>query len=302
MNILIIGLGSIGLKHVTAILEVLTPPFRLFALRSNAQCNTIEGVQNVFNLDEITESLDFVIISNPTNLHITAIEQCAYLKVPLFIEKPVCRTLSEATNILGLLKEVPTYVACNLRFHPAILFLRANLFGNKRINEVNVYCGSYLPDWRIDKEFRKIYSVDPKLGGGVHLDLIHEIDYCCWLFGFPNSSDMLKRSVSSIGIEAVDYANCRLIYSEFTTNIILNYYRRDAKRSIEIVFDDDTWTIDLIDCTIKNNIGNVVFSEEHAIFQTYTEQMRYFIKSIANKEKLMNGIDEAVETLKIVLS
>ena len=70
-------------------------------------------------------------------------------KKPLFIEKPLFETLSNEANDLVMEIErqgIPTYVACNLRFLESIAKIRELLVG-KRVNEVNVYCGSYLPIW-----------------------------------------------------------------------------------------------------------------------------------------------------------
>ena len=77
------------------------------------------------------------------------------------------------------------YNACNLRFHPLIVFFK-DFIKNKtsKINEVNVYCGSYLPNWRKDG-ITAVTTVQIKSSVEVDLDLIHEIDYVVYLFGFP---------------------------------------------------------------------------------------------------------------------
>ena len=58
---------------------------------------------------------------------------------------------------------------------------------NKIINEINVYCGSYLPDWRPETNYKNIYSSYKNKGGGVHLDLFHEVDFIYWIFGNPDT-------------------------------------------------------------------------------------------------------------------
>jgi predicted dehydrogenase len=166
-----------------------------------------------------------------------------------------------------------------------------------------VYCGSYLPAWRSNSDYKNNYSANPDLGGGAHLDLIHELDYVLWIFGQPLEVKSILRSKSKIDIKAVDYANYALIYNDFVVNIILNYYRRDAKRTCEIVFDDATWNVNLLKNSIANTVNNdLVFQSEQTVMDTYKEQMEYFLKTISSNEILSNSLAESVNTLKIALS
>jgi len=304
MNILLIGLGSIAKKHIAA-LRVLKIDFKIYALRSNKNAETEEGVDNIFNLEDVNVVFDFAIISNPTHLHFEYIEKLAQKGIDLFIEKPAIHSLENATELIQLTedKKTVTYVACNLRFHPCITFLKNKLASETlRINEVNVYCGSYLPDWRPGKDFRSIYSANDTMGGGVHLDLFHELDYTIWLFGLPNESKSILKSTSSLNIDSVDYANYVLEFNSFTTNIILNYYRRKPKREIEIVLENETWIVDLINNEIKNDHGELLFQvSEFNVKETYRDQLRYFINCLKNNESPMNCLSESIEILKVCL-
>jgi predicted dehydrogenase len=226
--------------------------------------------------------------------------------VNLFIEKPPISSLENIKILEKTIKEteIITYVACNLRFHPCIQYIKEHLISKtKRINEINIYCGSYLPNWRPNKNFREIYSVNPDMGGGVHLDLYHEIDYTCWLFGIPEKSQHVLRNVSSLKIDSIDYANYLLEYESFSVNIILNYYRKDVKRSIEIIFEDETWMIDLIRNNIKNQNEFIIFeNSDFSIEKSYYLQMQYFIEHSINKRKPMNCLKESLDVLKICLN
>ncbi|MEL0008984.1 MAG: Gfo/Idh/MocA family oxidoreductase [Flammeovirgaceae bacterium] len=303
MNILIVGLGTIAKKHIEA-LRLLNIEANLYALRSTKNPTNILGVKNIYSNEQLSIQFDFVIISNPTHLHYKIIKNFATHGTPLFIEKPFVHTLDNIDNLLKLVKKnnLITYVACNLRFHPCIIYLKNKLdFKFSKINEVNVYCGSYLPDWRPSKDFRATYSANKKMGGGVHLDLFHEFDYTTWLFGLPKKSKSVLRNVSSLNIDAFDYANYILEYDSFTTSIILNYFRKKPKREIEIVFEDKTWTIDLIHHTIKDD-GIILFeASEFKIEDTYYLQLNYFINCLKQSKLPMNDIKESSEILKIVL-
>lgn len=305
MNVLIIGLGSIARKHITA-LKSLNFDSKIYALRSSLNATIEEGVENIYDIDNSNVLFDFAIISNPTNLHYEFIEKLAQKGIPLFIEKPAIHKLENADKLVQLIEEqkTVTYVACNLRFHACIVFLKNKIDTERlKINELNVYCGSYLPDWRPGKDFRTIYSANAAMGGGVHLDLFHELDYITWLFGMPNKSKSVLRNISSLEIDAVDYANYILQYDCFTASIILNYYRRKPKREIEIVLDEDTWTIDLIKNEIKNDTGEYLFKTvAFNVKDTYSVQMDYFIDCLKNKVIPMNSLKESVEILKICLN
>ena len=304
MVVLIIGLGSIAKKHITAI-KNLRSNVVFIAYRHSNNCNNIEGVENIFSLDNLECLPDFAIISNPTSQHFNTINVLIELKIPMFIEKPAIEKIENAEILLLKIKKynIFTYVGCNLRFHPCIDFLKNNLFNKSklRINEINIYCGSYLPDWRPDKDFRKIYSSNSKLGGGVHLDLIHEIDYTYWFFGVPNSRHSYKSSKSSLHIDSIDYANYIFEYEGFNVSIILNYFRKDSKRHIEIVCANETFFVDLLKCSITSSINGLLFeNRNYNSMNTYTKQMNYFLNFFESKNEPMNTFEESIQVLKLV--
>lgn len=302
MEVLIVGLGSISAKHIIA-LKSIEENITIYALRSAGSAN-VEGIENIYNLNELNNSPTFVIISNPTQLHLQTITSLLYLNVPLFIEKPPSHSLEGVEYVADEInkKNIFTYVACNMRFHPCIQFLKSYLTNSRTINEVNVYCGSYLPDWRPGRNYREVYSANKEMGGGVHLDLFHEMDYTCWLFGFPESSFGFKSNKSSLRIDAADYANYILKYPSFNASIILNYYRKKPKRTMEILFDGETWSVDLITGTIHSDTQGLVFhSPGFEIINTYKDQMKYFINFLKANINTMNTFDESIRILKLSL-
>ncbi|BFG70375.1 dehydrogenase [Sediminibacterium sp. KACHI17] len=302
MKVLIEGLGSIGRKHVDAILS-LNPRADIYAIRTTKDAPIYRSVKNIYNYSELPSNIDFGIISNITSEHENSIIEMIKRRLPLFIEKPVISDVSGASKIQSLLDEygLTTYVACNMRFHPAIKFLKKYLSESVvRINEVNIYCGSYLPEWRPNKDFRKIYSANVEMGGGVHLDLIHELDYCTWIFGFPISVIAEKRSVSSLKISSVDSAHFILKYPEYSTSIVLNYFRRDAKRTIEIVAEEFTIFVNLLSNSVVLSSSNIpLFKSDFNMVDTYKEQMKYFINDVLPSNTSINDFTNAIKVLTI---
>jgi len=300
MKVLIVGLGSIASKHIAAIKSI-APQTEFYAWRSSMDSEVKEGVINVYSLDELQNiDMNFAIIANPTSAHAATIKKLIPKQIPLFIEKPLFSDLDHEdviTQING--STISTYVACNLRFLDCLRFSHEHIQGNK-INEVNIYCGSYLPEWRPGKDYRKTYSANREMGGGVHIDLIHEIDYAYWLFGKPKKVHKVFSSKSSLEINAYDYANYVLEYPTFNASIILNYFRRDAKRTLEVVGDTTTLLVDLLGNKVYDG-DKLVFESKKTIKDTYEDQLRFFISEVVTKNTQFNTAEEAYEILKICL-
>lgn len=303
MKVLIIGLGSIAKKHINSLRNV-DAETEIYALRSSRSNSSLEGVTDVYSIDELNmKSIDFVIISNPTALHYQAIRQMCEFGKPLFIEKPLfCEVTDKTDALVNEMVESKqiTYVACNLRFLESLQFLKKEIQG-KRINEVNVYCGSYLPDWRPNVDFRTVYSANKEQGGGVHIDLIHELDYVYWLFGKPEQTRAFFSNTSSLEISAYDYANYLWIYNQFSVSVVLNYFRRDSKRTIEVVTDLGTYEVDVLKNMVSFDKKRIFVSKKKTI-DTYDDQMHFFINKImTRKNHQFNTIEEANQILKLCI-
>jgi predicted dehydrogenase len=305
MNVLFVGFGSIAKKHFDA-LKILKPEAVVYALRSGKEASDIPGIKNIFSWKEVPSDIAFAIISNPTFKHTDTLTEIVSRNIPVFIEKPIADKLDGLDKLELQIEQMKlhTYVACNLRFLPALQYLKNEILPQcKKVNEVSVYCGSYLPDWRQGINYKENYSAREEMGGGVHLDLFHELDYMSWLFGLPSSSSGILRNRSSLNITAADFANYQLIYSDFVGSITLNYYRLDPKRTIEVVTSDGTFTADIIANKILNGKGEVIFSNSgFSIKDTYLAQMNYFLGTFDRQNLSMNTFSESLKILKICLN
>lgn len=307
MRVLLVGLGSIARKHLQVLLE-LCPDIQVQALRSGARSCPDNLPYNIDNIHSVNDAIspDFVMISNPTAYHYEAAKKVLHFKCPLFIEKPLFHRITEEEKALVQSisdSRIPTYVACNLRFHPAIIFLKSYLKHNvHKIDEVSVYCGSYLPEWRPGVDFRQSYSANAAMGGGVHLDLIHELDYIYYLFGMPSDVCSVKTAGSSLNINAVDSARYLLNYEQFSVLLTLNYFRRKLKRTIEILHDGNILSVDLVNSTVVNETsGETLFeAPSFVMMDTYRAQMNYFLNNFSGT--MMNDVQEAFQVLKLALS
>jgi predicted dehydrogenase len=305
MKVLIIGIGSIARKHIMVLRE-LCPDVEIFAVRSSVNSAELPGIYSLYNWDDLSDyDFHFAIVSSPSSLHLKHVKILNHLNIPLMIEKPLVinrEQLKEFENIQFRNKIV--YIACNMRFHPLVTYVKDYLESIPgKVNEVNVYFGSYLPDWRAGADYTKVYSALAALGGGVHLDLIHEPDYVVYLFGLPESSRTVKRRVSELDIDSCDSSNTLFQYPGFQAQIVVNYFRRDARRILEIVREKDTILVDFISNTISQFPSDTILFQvdEPSVYTTYKKQMAYFLECIEANRVPMNSPPEAIEILKLII-
>ena len=106
-------------------------------------------------------------------------------------------------------KKIALMTAYNLRFQPSLQEFRKQIKQQRigKILSVRVEVGQYLPNWRPESDYRKGVSAQKKLGGGVLLELSHEIDYISWIFGDYKwvKAHISKQSNLEIDVEDTAY-------------------------------------------------------------------------------------------------
>ena len=183
---LVIGYGSIGKKHAK-ILKNLKEVDEVVVLTS--QKNTYRKISSLHEIKRLNPF--YIVVASPTNKHY---EQLRFLeknfsKKKILVEKPL---FEKVFNLQ--IKKNKVYIGYNLRFNPLIIFIKKIL---KKINVifVSVYCGYHLPYWRKNVPYAKSYSASTIKGGGVILDLSHEIDYVKYIFGEIKIINFIKKEV-----------------------------------------------------------------------------------------------------------
>ena len=304
MKIIFFGLGSIGQRHAKILLE--NYKYDLYAYRSG-----IHDIPNELTIKELhswgeVEKLkpDIVFITNPTSLHIETAIKCASLNCKLFIEKPVGKDMRDLDKLINIVEKrnLVTYVAYNLRFHPVVRKLK-EILKRKKTLYARAVCTSFLPAWRPNTDYLKSYSANSDMGGGVILDLSHEIDYVDYLFGGIKEISGKFAKVSDVTLDTEDYVDMLVVSNGIPVNIHIDFLSQHRQRYMQIDFEGLTVVGDLIDAEIKEFEGGKIKSRirlEYTQGQEYKEQMKHFFDNIDNP-KMMNNLLEAAGLFKKII-
>ena len=248
-SVLISGYGSIGRRHVN-ILSKLVKKKNLTIL-TNQKVSNFRTIKTLKALNEVNPH--YIVICNPTNDHLNKIrfiEKNCKNKFVL-VEKP----LFSKPNKINI-KKNKYFVGYNLRFNPIINFLKSKI-RFKKIWSVNIFCGSYLPNWRNNIDYKKSSSAKKQLGGGVLLDLSHELDYVQWLFGKIKIEHCKSKKLSNLSIETDDFLNLVGKTKKVPSiQITLNYFTRERTRQIFIDGNNISLKADLVKKNVVCYNGN----------------------------------------------
>ena len=312
MKVVVVGYGSAGKRHVENLAKI--PNVKIIILTKNKIEEKSSKIKIFNSINEcIKEKPDAVIISNETSNHISYAIKFANAGINLFVEKPLSNSLKNIKKIQEIIKKkhLITQIGCQLRFHKCLKEIKSLLL-KKRIGKVisaKVECGSFLPDWHQNENYKKGYSAREDLGGGVLLTCIHEIDYLYWFFGNVENVISITGQYGNLKISADDLSVGVL---KFKNNIIaefhLDYFQKPEFRSCKIIgtkgtiYWDSNSNIVKIYENEKNKWTEVLKWSKYERNLMFKQELMHFLGCIKKQKHTINPIEkDGVITLKIVL-
>lgn len=250
----IVGLGSIGRRHLRIIKQI-RPEVDVVLVRTGKGGFWEEESLAEYSVTSIREAInhgiDAAIVASPAPLHAEQAEEFVTNNVPVLVEKPLAHEKDSLNELLNMDERLKSkmLVGYTLRYSVAANFFDDFVKGG-RIGQplfAQIDCGSYLPDWRPDQDYRETASAKKKLGGGALLELSHEIDYANWFFGPFNSVIANVEYSGSLDIEVEDSADLILKSKKgFQVSVHVDFCRRPPTRTCRIHGSEGTLIWDAI--------------------------------------------------------
>ena len=305
MKICVVGLGSIGKRHIRNIKKAYSDAeidilrHSLSGTSTDNSSYADEYGMNLYSFDELADKYDAVFITNPTTVHIDTLYKLLDKSDAFFIEKPLRPTGCKEERIYDLPKDKIYYVACPLRYTEIIKYLKENIDWNTVLS-MRAMSSSYLPEWRPGTDYTKCYSARKELGGGVAADLIHEWDYISYFIGKPNNVHSILKKISDLDIDVEDVALYIGEYDDKVVEVHLDYFGRETLRDMYIFMKDDTLYCDLIKNTITymKEGRKVSFDEERDDYQT--AELKHFFDIVQGQIENDNSVYEAENLMRLL--
>ncbi|MFZ9459813.1 MAG: Gfo/Idh/MocA family protein [Ilumatobacteraceae bacterium] len=290
MNVAVVGAGSIGSRHQRILKQL---GHKVSVVSANSPDADFRSMSDALE----RESFDYVVIASQTSQHVIDLSALINNRFNgrVLIEKPLfekLHTLEE--NCFSF-----AAVGYNLRFHPAIVWLKDTLPKLGKLTSANFYVGQFLPTWRPDSDYRKSSSARDISGGGVLRDLSHELDLVQYLFGDWQQLTAVGGKFSDLEIATDDTFSILMTSTKCNAiSVQLNYVDRIKQRYITINGNNGTVSIDLISNTAKFSDLDVKFSVNAD--DTYVAQHLAVISNDSQNTCSLSEALKVVETIQAI--
>lgn len=237
MRALVVGYGSIGKRHY----EILSSLPQIVACDVITKQN-LKTIQTYASLQECDlQQYHYIVIASKTSLHyeqLLFIEQKVQGKT-ILVEKPLFSNYEQL-----FITRNRVFVAYNRRFYPIMKKIK-KLCLKDTCYYAHVLTGQYLPQWREGVEYTQSYSAKKSEGGGVLLDLSHELDYLSWIFPSMQILYSYDAKVSDLEIDSDDLCVVIAKSEQTLINMSVDYISKQFEQKITIHLQSSSLYADL---------------------------------------------------------
>ena len=195
-------------------------------------------------------------------------------------------------------------VGYNLRFTSSLQEFAGVLAGGRigRPLTVRAEVGQNLAAWRPHMDYRSTVSAQKSLGGGVLLELSHEIDYLTWLFGQATKVSSTVAKASGMDIDVEDMAHILIEWSGADTEptygtLVMDFFRHDPLRYCHVVAEKGSLRWDCLENTVtlycaQKKRWETIYNGQEEVSDSYKAELIHFVECIAKADRpIVTGQD-----------
>lgn len=248
------------------------------------------------------------VVASNTSLHVQQTLSLASQGIHTLVEKPLSLSMEDGRKLLGSAEPgqpmspghtASLYCGLTLRFSQSLRAFRDMVPRAGRLHAVDIECRSWLPGWRPGSDYRASYSASAR-EGGVLRDLVHEIDYAGWIFGWPRQVFAQLSVTDRLGIAADEQAHLHYVMADgLCVRLGLDYLTRTPRRRCIAYGSDGTLTWDGIASSVTWEAPGKT-SEVTTFTQTRDEMLlAQDIAFLQDKTDELVGLSEALRSIAV---
>ena len=308
-DILVIGAGSIGERHIRCFLKT----GRARASVCEIDRALLGRMENDYDLsqacedfgDALSSNPKAVVIAAPAHLHIPMAIRAAEAGCHLLIEKPLSTDISGVEDLKRRLFEqrLVAHVGYTFRHHPLVAKVKDQIDQGRwgLPLQLTIVSGQHFPTYR--PAYRDIYYARHETGGGAVQDaLTHFLDTAQWWLGSIDRLTGDMKHLSLEGVEVEDTINVLARHGDIMGSYHFNQHQYPNESTFILVCEGGTLRLELCanrlrimdrpDGDWEDEISNAFQRDD-----IFVSQANSFLDAIEGQPSISCTIDEAKHTL-----
>ncbi len=319
MNLLVIGTGSIGERHLRCFQQLGRCASIAFCETRDEQRSAIAeryGIPEELafpDLDAALESarFDAAVVATPAPTHIPFGIRLAELGIHQLMEKPLSLSLEGVEAYANLIAEKNLVVAVGYvhRAHPAVAAVKATLDSGKFGRPLQLRMSSGQAFAVLRPAYRDVYFAKPEMGGGAINDMItHLYNVGDWLAGPIEKivTDADHQALAGVTVEDTVHSMTRQA-NGVMGSYALNLYQHPNEVIMTVVCEKGTLQIEYAKkrwswMAEPGGEWNHEPVEMPEVDVMYRRQNAAFLDAIEGKGDVLCSLEEATRTLRVNLA
>ena len=308
-DILVIGAGSIGERHIRCFLK--TGRARVSVCEIDRAL--LDRIENDYDLSQSCEDLGDALLSNPravviaapAHLHIPMAIRAAEAGCHLLIEKPLSTDISGVEDLKRRVLEqrLVAQVGYTFRHHPLVAKVKDQIDQGRwgLPLQLTIVSGQHFPTYR--PAYRDIYYARHETGGGAIQDaLTHFLDTAQWWLGSIDRLTGDMEHLSLKGVEVEDTVNVLARHGNIMASYNFNQHQYPNESIFTLVCEKGTLRLELCanrlrimdrpDGEWEDEISNAFKRDD-----IFVNQANSFLDAIEGQPSISCTIDEAKHTI-----
>lgn len=310
-NVLVIGGGSIGERHLRCFLQTGRARVSLCEIRDEIR-ERIARDYDVFavckSLEEALQNqFDAAVVCTPAHLHIPMSQQLADRGIHLLIEKPLSVTEEGVKELMATLDErnLTASVAYVYRAHPILIAMKQAIESGRygRPVQLVMHGGQHFPLYR--PAYREIYYTRHETGGGAIQDaLTHMLNAAEWLVGPVTRLVADADHCVLEGVSVEDTVHVLTRHDQVLGSFSLNQHQAPNESTLTVVCERGTVRFEAHNACWQSCVEPGASWEVQAEItlerdDLFVNQANAFLDCLDGGSPPACSVDEALQTLRV---
>lgn len=319
MNILVIGLGSMGKRRIR-LLKELYPECVIWGVDGREErCDEAKilfNIQCCRSIKDVTDPfmIDFAFVCTSPLSHSTIITECLLNKWNVFTELNLVSDGYRENIELAKKNGCVLFLSSTFFYREEIKYIKEQVIQNIKWNYI-YHIGQYLPDWHPWEDYRDFFVGNKKTNGCREIMAI-ELPWITKVFGNVKAIHVLADKMTGLKI---DYNDNYLIQIEHENGnkgtLIVDVVSPVAVRRLEVYTEkryirwsgtpESLYEYDQTDNQLK--LVKLSEKEEHeegysafVIKNAYKNEIQEFVNVVTNGKEQIYGLEEDFIILKLI--